>query len=226
MVFIMSSVVWLGKGREKAILNLCNQHMEKIVESVSWMGKNIHAFCDGDEKKIRTTFKEVSRKEREADEIKEKILDDLSKGMFHPINRDEIIRLVLTADDIATNAEATTRRLKFISPREIGSKLKNVLKELSDILLDEAKLLSKASTALSKKPKEAMEFADKVERLEEKIDDFRMEAVMPAAIACCNRSKKTGLCLMLKDVIDHMEAVADRCEDVADVIRVVAISHA
>lgn len=200
--------------------------MEKIVESVSWMRKNIHAFCDGDKKKIEATFKEVSQKEQEADEIKKKILDDLSKGIFHPINRDEIIRLVLTADDIATNAKATTRRLKFISPREIVSKLKNVLKELSDILLDEARFLSKASTALSKKPKEAMEFANEVEKLEEKIDDFRMEAVIPAVIVCCNRLKKARICLMLKDVVDHMETIADRCEDVADVIRGIAISHA
>ncbi len=223
---VMSSIIWLGKGREKAILNLCNQHVEKIVESVRWMRENIYAFCGEDKKKFEASFKEVARREGEADEIKEKILEDLSKGMFHPINRDEIMRLVLTADDIAANAQSTTRRLKFISPHELDNKTRNVLRELSDTLFDQVKFLSEAFTVLSKKPEEAMRLAKEVEEMEEKIDDFRMEAVMPAAIACCERSKKTWFCLTLRDVIEHMETIADRCEDVADVIRGIAISHA
>lgn len=221
-----SSAVWLGREREKAILELCRQHMEKIVETVNHMGENIHAFCDMDTKKAEGAFKMVFKMEREADEIKRGILDELSKGIFHPINRDEIIRLVLTADDIATNAKATTRRLKLIPPRKLDERLRGRLREFSDILLEIARLLGKSFEALPKEPGKARELADEVERLEEKIDDLRMESMMPEVVAWGDRSGKPGLSLMLKDVIDHMENVADRCEDVADVIRGIAISHA
>jgi len=221
-----SSAVWLGREREKAILELCRQHMAKIVETVNQMGENVHAFCDMDAKRAEDAFKRVFKVEREADDTKRRILDELSKGIFHPINRDEIIRLVLTADDIATNAKATTRRLRLIPPRKLDKRLKGRLREFSDTLLEIAKLLGKSFEALPKEPGEARKLADEVERLEEKIDDFRMESMMPEVVAWGDRSGRSGLSLMLKDVIDHMEDIADRCEDVADVIRGIAISHA
>ena len=221
-----SSTVWLGREREKAILELCRQHMSKIVETVNLMGENVHAFCDMNAKRAEDAFKRVFKVEREADDIKRRILDELSKGIFHPINRDEIIRLVLTADDIATNAKAATRRLRLIPPRKLDKRLKGRLREFSDTLLEIAKLLGKSFEALPKEPREARKLADEVERLEERIDDFRMESMMPEVVAWGDRSGKPGLSMMMKDVIDNMENVADRCEDVADVIRGIAIGHA
>ncbi|KUO43378.1 MAG: hypothetical protein APU95_05870 [Hadesarchaea archaeon YNP_N21] len=222
----ISSAIWIGRQREKEILKMCEGHMDKIVETIAIMRKNVHAACDGRAEEMGSTFNEISAKEREADELKRKIVEELSKGIFHPINRDEIVRLILTADDIATNAKATTRRLKLISLRGIDEKLKSGIKEISDNLLEMANLMRKSFAEVSKKPKEAIKLADQVERIEEKIDDLRMDEIMPEVVRWSNRSRKPGTSMILKDVIDHMENVADRCEDVVDVIRSIAISHA
>jgi len=210
--------------RERKISELCKGHFNKVVETVSEMRKNIHAVCGTDRKKAAESFKKVFEKEREADEIKRKIVEELSKGLIHPINREEVIRLVLTADDIATNAKAAVRRLKLISRAKISSELKTGLKEISDFLLQISELTRSAYFALLHNPHGAIELANEVERIEEKIDDFRIDEILPNMVSWSNKSSP-GDAMMIKDAIDNMEKIADRCEDVVDVIRGIILSQ-
>lgn len=221
-----SSFIWLGKEREKEVFKLCEEHMNKIVATIVGLKKTVYAFCDSDATKMNSAFAEVSDREKEADEIKRKVIEELSKGIFHPINREEIIRLILTADDVATNAQAATRRLKLIPLGKLEEGLKAGLKTMSDELVNIVERVSNALRTLTKNPHDAIGLANEAETIEENIDDFRMDQLVPKLIATLNRCKTIGFCLMLKETIDRMEDVADRCEDVADVIRGIAISHA
>lgn len=221
-----SALVWLGKMREKEVLDLASKHMEKVVGTVEAMRENIHAFCDLDEKRSARMMKETARREREADDVKEKIIEDLSKGMFHPIDRGEIMQLLLTADDIATYAEATTRRLAFLPAKKVDKSIMADLKDTSDTLVQMTKLLKTALGALSEGPGKVIELTESVERLEEKIDKLRVEKILPKVLKWCDKSKRISHSLMLKDMVDHLEDVADKCEDAADVIRHIAVSAA
>ena len=221
-----SSLIWLGKQKEKEVFKLCEEHMNKIVATIVGLKKTVYAFCESDATKMNSAFVEVSDREKEADEIKRKVIEKLSKGIFHPINREEIIRLILTADDVATNAKAATRRLKLIPLGKISKGLKAGLKTMSDNLVNMVELVINAMRTMTKNPHDAIELANEVERIEENIDDFRMDQLVPKLTAWTNKSKTVGFSLMLKETIDSMEKVADCCEDVADEIRGMAISHA
>ncbi|MBA7501880.1 hypothetical protein ES706_00455 [subsurface metagenome] len=221
-----SSLIWLGKEKEKEIIKLCEEHMNKLIATIIGLKKTVYAFCESDATKMKSAFKEVADRESEADEIKRKVIEKLSKGIFHPINREEIIRLILTADDIATNAEAATRRLRLIPLGKINKDLKAGLKTMSDSLVDIVESVSNALRMLTQNPSDAIKLANEAEMIEESIDDFRMNQLVPKLIAWINRSKTVGFCVMLKETIDRMENIADRCEDVADVIRSIVISYA
>jgi len=221
-----STAVWMGRRRERKILEFCREHLNKIVETVAGMRKTVYAFGDLDTLKMNSAFREVFAMEREADEAKRGILEELSRGVFHPINREEIIRLILTAEDVADNAKEASRKLNFIPPRKLGKGLRKNLKDFSDSLLEGAKLTNDAFKALMEKPSEVLGLTQAVEAVEEKIDDFRVEVMMPEVLAFCDQSRSVGISLMLKEVIDNMENVADLCEDVADIIRGIAISIA
>jgi hypothetical protein len=221
-----SMMLWLGREKEREMIELCKDHMSEIVETVLSLKKMVYAFYKSDEKKMSRAFKEVAARERHADEIKRRIIRELSKGVFHPINREEITRLILTADDIATNAEAASRRLKLVPPTETTEELRKGLRDLSDNLLTMVKLVDEALKVLVKKPRDSIKLTDETERIEEEIDEYRMYRLVPKLVGWINESKAMGFSLMLKEAIDRMEEVADRCEDVADVIRSIVISHA
>ncbi len=221
-----SSMMWIGREKERKILELCKNHIAKVVKVVAEMHQTFHEFGKLNQKKVEENFKKVFEYEKEADEIKRSILEELSKGLFHPINREEIIRLILTADDIAAHAKAASRKLILIPPKKVNERLREVLKVFADNLLKIAEEVNNAFQTLTENPQQAVQASNKVENLEEKIDDFRVETVIPEFLVWCEESKTISLCLILKEIIDGMENLADKCEDVADVIRDIAISYA
>jgi len=224
-----SSLVWIGREKEKEVLGLCEEHIHKILKTVEEMKNTIYFLCTSDRRKMIRASERTSRSERKADEVKARILEELSKGIFHPINRDEIVRLVLTADDIAENAKAAARKAALIPMGEIkriceDKHLSKDLRILSDNLIEITKSVSDAFSSLLRDPRKTIKLANKVEKIEEDIDNFRAETLLPEVIEWCDKSKKPGTSLLLKEMADNMEEVADRAEDVADVVRGIAIS--
>ena len=216
---------WLGEAREKKILDIFGEHIKKIVETVVGMDKAVQAFCDLDLKKIDEGFQKAFKSEREADEIKRKILDELSKSLFHPINRDEIIRLTMTADEVAANAKAVARKLSYIDPQRIHMELRQIIKSFSAELVKISNRTYDAFVALMKDPDAAIAISQEVERLEENIDDIRAEQLIPETLVWYRHVEDVGLSLLLKEITDNMENVADICEDVSDIIRTIAVSY-
>ena len=216
---------WLGRGREKEILKICDAHMKKVVETVTRTGKAVQAFCDLDLKKAKEGYRDVFKSEREADEIKRKILEELSKGILHPINREEIVRLVVTADEVAANAKAAARKLTLIEPKKLHRELREVFKKFSENLIEISGETYNTFVALAKDPKSAVTLSHRVEAMEEKIDDIRAEEVIPELLVWCRKIKDVGSSLLLKEVDGNLESVADLCEDVSDIIRCIAVSY-
>ncbi|HID60361.1 MAG TPA: DUF47 family protein [Hadesarchaea archaeon] len=218
-------LLWLGEAREKKILEICDEHMKKVVDTVVGMNKVIQGFCDPDRKKVDQGFEEVFKSERAADEFKRKILEELSAGIFHPIHRDEIIRLTMTADEIAANAKAAARKLNYLDPKKLHTKLRETLRIFSEDLVHIGNKTYEAFVALTKDSKTAVVLSHEVEKLEEKIDDLRAEQLTPELLAWYRKINDIGVSLVLKEMTDNMENVADFCEDVSDIIRCIAISH-
>lgn len=214
--------VWLARKREKELMGFCKTHADKIVETVVHLKQVVYSFCDDDQEGLQKGFKLVFEKEREADEIKRKILEELSTGPFHPIDREEVVRFVLTADDVAANAKSAARKIRSSSTKEVTQEIKDGLKGLSDRLINIVDTMRDAFSQLLKDPKSAIKIADKVERIEEEIDDYRVELV-EKILKLGNTAKSLSAWLMLKEAVESMENVADRSEDVADVIRSIAI---
>ena len=215
--------VWLGRRREKEVLGQCGNHLAKIIETVRQMRDGVTAYERGDLDAARSFAGAASQTEKEADEIKRAILTDLVKGMFHPIDRDEILRFVLEADGIASNAKAAVRKLTMIPREEVSDSLAGQLSELGDKLVATVEAMRDSFDALIKGSEEVFELTQKVETCEEEIDEFRADLIQNHFLPWCSTSHKTGFCIILKEAMDNMEEVADQAEDVADVIRSIAI---
>ena len=199
--------------------------MKKIVDTVESMNVAIQGFIDMDEKRIDKGYNESFKNEREADEIKKKILDELAKGIFHPINRDAMIRLTMTADEIAANAKAAARKLSFMDSKKIHVELREIIKLMAAELVKIVSKTFEAFVALMDNPKTAIAISHEVERIEEQVDDIRTEQLVPETLVWNRRIQDISLVLLLKEITDNMEGIADICEDVSDIIRLIAISY-
>jgi uncharacterized protein Yka (UPF0111/DUF47 family) len=74
-----------------------------------------------------------------------------------------------------------------------------------------------------KKVQEALDSADRVERLEEEVDDlYRNARGLLSEIT--GPELTVGQIILMAEFMDAIENIADRCEDVSDQARVIAVS--
>ena len=225
-MFARSNVmVWLSRQEEKKILDLCKSHLDKILETVKAMSEVVYAFCNEDFNTLEECFKKVFDSERNADDLKHRILLDVSKGPLHPIDREEVIRFVLTADDIAENAKAASGKLRLSSTDCLTDEIKVNFREMADKCVEIVEKLIVAFEKLNESTEAAIETSGQVEILEEDIDVFRLGLIKQ--VMDCKQPvtsiRNLGPWLMLLNAIENMEEVSDKSEDVADVIRSIAI---
>lgn len=216
--------IWFGRKRELEVLSIVRVHLEHIISIASALKDLVYAFCSREFEKVDDVFKVIFLRERMADDVKEKILYELSKGPFHPSDKEDIMNFILITDDIASNVKSAGRKLSMAKGVDIPSNIDSGLKLLADLLFNITLKLKDAFNTLMEHPNKAIEAAESVERLEEEIDDRRVELIM-LILQWGETYPKISRWLMIKEAVENIEAAADKAEDAADVIRMISISR-
>lgn len=214
--------IWLGRQASKETMTASCKHLKRIFNIVSIAQEMVYAYLRSDLEEATKKAQEIVRLEREADQIKEEIIDKLMNSSLHPMDQDEIIRLVLTADDIAAQLKATARKLLYTHPDEVPPHIKDGLKGIIDLLVEESQALRSTIEALVKGRNDIRERAEKTERLEEAIDDARVD-LLAQILKWGDISEHVSDWIMLKEAVENMEAASDKIEDTADVLRQIAV---
>ena len=199
-------------------MKLSQRHLSKINDLTKTFRKFVEAFVKGNLDDMRKLYEDIFDMEREADNEKEKIIIEVSKGPFHPIDREDIMRLVLTMDDIAANIKSASRKMLYSNPESVPTDVKNEFLKLGDMIIEIVSRLETALDALIKGSKDTLKLADSVEREEEEIDDFRVELIAKI-LKWGDETGKLSSLLMLKEAVENLENASDKAEDVADIIR-------
>ncbi len=199
-------------------MKLSQRHLSKINDLTKTFRKFVEAFVRGNLDDMRKLYEDIFDIEREADNEKEKIIIEVSRGPFHPIDREDIMRLVLTMDDIAANIKSASRKMLYSNPESVPTDVKNEFLKLGDMIIEIVSRLETALDALIKGSKDTLKLADSVERKEEEIDDFRVELIAKI-LKWGDETGKLSSLLMLKEAVENLENASDKAEDVADIIR-------
>lgn len=80
-------------------------HMQKTTQCVAKTKTLFEALFEGDKEKVTELTREISRIEHECDEIKREIRVHLSKSVFLPVERRDILHVLSNMDSVADGAE-------------------------------------------------------------------------------------------------------------------------
>ncbi len=220
----MSSWSWLAGRRLKEIVNKSFKHLELVSNVVSMLDEIISELLKNNVEAGLAKFDDLNKMEENADVVKREIFVELRSGYIHPLDREDLLRLILTADDIAAYAKAAARRLVIIYKLgySVPGELLKILKDMTSEIVEASKLVIEAVNTIGQDPSKALTITHRIEDIEENVDDLRMEAYKFLYKMC---KDKIGIeCILYKEVIDDIENTSDRCEDTADVIRMIAVS--
>ena len=200
-------------------------HMEKVAESVSMMPEIFVAYRQGDILLVREMADKISRREHEADQIKNDIRNSMPRGLFMPVDRTHLVRMIDIQDSIANCAEDIGVLLTF--------KMAGVFEGFEaafDVFLN----LSLEAFGLSKKIIESLD-----ELLETGFGGIEAQAVRELVVTVAAKEHETDVKqqdlvrLILKHeqeisygdfylwtrIIQKVAAIADRAENLALEVR-------
>lgn len=157
----------------------------------------------------------VKRVEREGDETRRILIDELMRTYSTPFDREDIFALSRTIDDIIDAADEAAREiLTFkIRPPEIA--------EMTDVLLDGARHIRLAVGELLDHPAVAVEHAVRAKRCENRIDDLYHAAVDDLF----DGPELTSELLKAREIYRHLKNSADCIDRTADEISVIVIKR-
>jgi predicted phosphate transport protein (TIGR00153 family) len=223
--YSMVSSQWFSGRVQREVISYSVDHLNKVLNSAKHLRSMIDYISRGEYDDAKREYDLVRKLEDEADNIKRKVLDALSKSAFHPLDREDLSRLILIADDIADYIKATARKLAILIDAGVRFD-KDVLAfflEISSKLIEALDHLVKSVELITESAEESINYTHKIEEIEEVIDDLRDEALKKILEVC--GKEFTGYCMLLKEALDDLEMASDRCEDTGDTIRTIIVSH-
>ena len=219
----MSELIrWFGHRREVRAIDLMKKHLANAVSAVEDLERALSAAMKGDEDLVIASIRRVDEAEKEADRLRRTIMDELASEVVPPAGREDLMHLVKRVDMIADWSREATRILEALPlegvPREVLEECLKMARGAREC----AHAVRRAVDKLLVNPQEALKEADIVERLEEEVDALYMEArkVFARLAPGC---ETTPVLILLRDLMDAIENVADWCENSCDQIRVISV---
>ena len=217
----MSELIkWFEKRHETKALANIQRHLAITTGIVEDLDKAIRAAIEQNKEEMRVCVGRVAASENEADDLRRRIMDEISRGELPPTDREDLMDLVKKVDMIADWSRESTRILVALPMQELPKSINDMYVEMVERVKDCAFSLQKCVNKIITKPNEALQAADEVERLEEKVDDEHEKARM--LIGRENLSK-AGAAILSSELFEAIEMIADSCEDAADEVRIIMV---
>ena len=213
---------WIAPKRGEDVLKMVEDHLELTRNAVSSLYRLVESVSE-ERDNTKQLYDSVSDLEMEADDLRRKMVDELTKGEMFPEERQDLMELVRAVDWIADWSKEAGRILIIIPFQKAPEEMKKAAQDMCRANLDCVSILAKCIHELhSNNPKEAINLANQVELLEEELDE--LYSIAREHLATMEFPEfSTGALILLNMFLDALETVADWCENSADIVRAVAV---
>ncbi len=157
----------------------------------------------------------VRRIEREADELRRILVEELNQTFVTPLDREDIYALSRAIDDVLDYANTTVDEMEIYQVK--GDEH---IREMVNILRKAARELNEAVKILKDYPTIASEHAVKAKAYEN-----QMEKAYHLALANLFKGTDTVYMLKMREIYRHLSNAADRSDEAANLISSIVMKH-
>jgi len=214
---------WFAPKRGENVLKMVEEHLELTQNAVMDLYKMVEASANCLENDCKNFFESVSQLEMKADALRRTMVEELTKSEMFPEEREDLMELVRAVDWVADWAREAGRILVIIPFDKAPDEMKQAAFNMCKANVDCVGVLADCVRTLHEKnPTEALSLADKVEILEEELDE--LYSVARGHLANLEYPGfSVGALILLNEFLDALETIADWCENTADIVRAIAV---
>lgn len=201
--------------KEGKFFALFNQHADLTVAAARELVKLF-----GDFDHARDYIDSIKELEKKADRITFEIIDLLHKTFITPLERDDILKLATTLDDVIDLMEDVTEIVALYEVKQTSEQAQ----QLTQIILKGTERIQQSVKLLEnmKNAPEMLRISAELERLESEGD-----RVMRDAISRLFREEDNVKDLIkYKAIYETLETITDKCEDMGNIIQGIVVENA
>jgi predicted phosphate transport protein (TIGR00153 family) len=199
----MSFIRNLFKPKSNRFMELLSEQAQFAVEANEMLLKYLNK--PGEKFSGRT--KQI---EKDADEVRRILVDELNRTFATPIDREDINALSRNLDDVVDYAYTTTEEMEIL-----GIQPNSYLKRMATLLLDASVELQLAVDRLAEHPGVANEHAQRAKALENRVERIYREALADLFDQPQDVEHIIEI-LKLREVYRHLSNAADRGDEAAN----------
>ena len=198
----------LFRRREDTFFRLLSEQAAKTLEGLQALEEYVK---DMDE----VTGQRVGIAEKEADEIRRILIDELNRTFVTPIDREDIFALSRTIDDVLDYGYSTVDEMMTL-----GVKTDVFLCQMAAVLREAAEKLYLSVQRLNDHPNVAMSHAIRAKMLENQAEKIYRKAVAALFKGAEEASEISHVIDILKkrEIYRHLSNAADRGDEAANII--------
>lgn len=154
----------------------------------------------------------LTAKEKEADEARRILIDELNRTFVTPFDREDIFALSRTIDDVIDYAYSTVNEMGIFKVEATV-----YMQRMASLLRDAAYELLQAVDRLEQHPNVAGDHAQRAKALENRVEDVYREALADLFSGVTDLEQVVKI-LKLREVYRHLSNAADRGDEAANII--------
>lgn len=189
-----------------------NRFLELLVKQAEFTVEGMQALLEYVKEPSEEVAQRVTQIEKEADEVRRILIDELNRTFVTPIDREDIFALSLTIDDVLDYAEFTVEEMYLLDVKPNA-----YIERMVSLLTDAAREICMGVIQLEDHPNVATDHSVRAKALEN-----RMETVYREAIANLFQMPRdidhVVEMLKLREIYRHLSNAADRGDAAANVI--------
>lgn len=162
----------------------------------------------------------IREKEKKADRLTYETVDLLHKTFITPLDRDVMLKLVTSLDDVLDMMEDVAECVSLYNV----TKTSDNAQKLCEIILNCCERLEKSVNYLEdmKNTPEVIRMASEIERYESEAD-----RVMRTALSRLFREETDAISVVkYKAIYELLESITDKCEDVSNILQGIMVENA
>jgi len=214
---------WFAKRRRSKVLDIAHRQMTLAIDTVKELEKSVNAALNGNKEEAKLSFQRLSLVEHEIDELRRTVFEELTRGSLPFKDREDIMHLVKRLDVMADHVKDSGRSVMVLLEAKVVREIWEQFVEIAKDLVACSTTLRKALDMLGTNPSEARELSKKVDEVESMVDEKYLKT--KALLLKYADKMDSATLMLLRDLLESMEHVADSCDDTADYIRILTVAR-
>lgn len=201
-------------------LAVLQDEVRNVLDAVRDLSQAYDALIHNDQEGLHSAIEKIRKSEEDAESLRRTLTRELAEIGTMLMNREDLLRTAYDVEEIAGYISGIAFRFKQITPKILQiNRLDEACGELIDAAIESVNHLNRVVHALSVNPMNAIDMAYAVQKVERDVD-VKYRTLIAKVFKEVDSIKDL---IVLKDIIEGIEDLSDRCLAASDSMTIVAL---